>query len=254
MLLRSLACFGVLAFAAPTLSAQNSPEAWVSRLHALKKKPVTLSSLQTMERNGIQQSAVGTLAILDLDHFRVSTEMTISGKGMDHPIVRTMVNVGDGEYFWMQAIEQGQSQVGRLPLNEWAERAKKSGGAFSSIHPVDFVLQLIEYVDLEEAKLDEKTVTLTGAFTEEAKSRLINDFRGGVPRTLTLVLDRETGFPASFEVRSYLLQLVHTKYEDVKFPKAKEMDPKLFLFDLPPGTRIQEAPKAPAPQGGNTKK
>ncbi len=238
----------VVGVVAPSL-AQESPEAWISRLNTVVDKPIEVHQEMMRDANGAKFTTKSDFVIADDKHFKVSTEQINEGPGDDGVIVKSTVlleNLADGEWLWMKFTDplSGQGQVRRVALKELGAKASAAGSNFTEIHPAGFIIQLSEMVDFEEVEKDETTVTLKGKFTEEAKTKMIGGFRGGIPRDLTLVLDLKTAFPISFKVDSYHKVLIDGKFSKLKFLDVKKIDMKQFKFDIPKGVSFRD----PAPQ------
>ncbi|MDP6849725.1 MAG: hypothetical protein QF524_02170 [Planctomycetota bacterium] len=250
-----------LAFLATTLLSgvafsQDAPEAWLSRLRATKKSPVEVTQTMTMDLNGATQSSFGKLTYMDDLHFRITMDITLEGGGLEKPAKRSMINVGDGTWMWMEANDHmfNQAQVRRMKLSELKAMAIKQGRAFTTHHPSDRILELADYADFESVELSDTEVFMSGEFSEDSKGRLINDFRGGIPRTLEVRLDRKTGFPKSYVVKSYHKVLVQFNYTDVKFLNPKKLDMKVFEYQVPEGVVFTEPTPLPSTPTPNSKK
>ncbi len=237
----SFLAVAILSNASP---AQDAPEAWLSRLRATKKRPVEVTQTMAMDLNGASQNSIGKLLYFDDMHFRITMDITLEGGGLEKPAKRSMLIVGDGTWMWMEARDHmfEQAQVRRMKLADLKATAIKQGRAFTTHHPSDRILEFADYVDFQTVKLSDTEVFLKGEFSEESKSRLINDFRGGIPRALEVRLDRKTGFPVSYEIKSYHKSLVRFGYTEVNFLDVKKLDMKLFHYDPPEGTTFFEPP------------
>jgi len=239
-----LAPFLLALFSAPAI-AQESPQAWLSRLNTVVSRPIEAKQSMTRDANGTTFITETSFLIADKNHFRVSTSQKIEGRDEQGEPVTSVVellNVADGSWLWMQVTDpvSGQGQVRRVELKEMAGRAKAAGSNFTAMHPAAFILELCELVEFESVSLEKDRVILKANFSEDAKSKLIGGFRGGVPRTLTLVLDRQTAFPVHFTVDSYHKVLVDCTFTDIIFVDLKKIDENEFVFKVPDGLSFNQ--------------
>ena len=245
MITKTLAAAGLFLAGGSAVSAQDTPEAWLSRIAAAAERPVIADQEIEMFMTGVKSRGTGHLIIADRDHFRVEMTMTVEMKGMDSAVVSTSVNHGDGEHIWMENRHEASSygRVGKLPLEEFRRAAVENDLTFrGSFHPARRLLDLAAYVRFEgvEHDTEKATVTLRGKVTEEGKSKMINEFRGGIPQELIVEVDAETGFPISYQLNRFNFVLVSYRCSNIRHPDPSQIDMSQFRYELPEGMELTE--------------
>ena len=217
--------------AAPGL-AQETPEAWVSRLAAVSKKPVELEQGMTMTYRGTERVGEGELLFLDAEHFAIRMAVTITWPDQDQKVHTLRRTLGDGAKQWNEVtnLDTGEGMVQDLPFAQVKAFAK--GDVFQGrVHPAQQLLALLNYTGEQTVELSEDSVELVAEVSEQGKSKMVPLLGGVVPKKIVVVLDRETGFPRSWKIQRFTGETVlGYTFTKVRFPEADKIDRKRFVF------------------------
>ncbi len=246
-LLPAFAAGAVLLCAAPA-RAQDKPEAWVAKLQAIAEKPVEADFTKLIVLNHETRVSKGHLLFLDRDHFRIALHLRATSPAWKGKAAETdLLNLADGKTLWMAAIgpDLPEGQVRKQSLVEAHEHevGKKKPPA---LDPVSQLLAALEDTTLESVEVGPDKVVLKALYTEDAKVRLVPQFRGGIPNRLVAELDPKTAFPRSWKVNSNMKTIAKNTYSAVHFVVPEEVDPELFQFEGAENLKFHDPERASA--------
>ncbi len=238
---------GALLVFAPLASAQQDAAPWFEKMAKMAGKAMEadLTLVANSPRGRLQAS--GRLVVGDREHFQMDMVMEIDGTamGMQEPLKVSQTIVADGETLWihMENPMMGGTQVMKMSLAQ----ARKLGEEMSMGMPglsveggeVDMAAgigRLQKLADFQVVSENEKTVRLSGTLNEDGAEL----FSGGGMEadTISLVLDRATGFPVGMELAAGEETAMFLQLKNLRFPE--KVDLTKFRYTPPEGVAVMD--------------
>ncbi len=232
-------------------SAQETPEAWLSRLTAVANKPVETKQEMKFFIRGTEVSMKSELLFLDDKHFAVVSNIETYWPEQKQRVRTRRRTIGDGEKMWNEQtnLESGLGRHQEMSFDQ-VKAMSKNDLYRGKVHPVQQLLALLDQTEPDQVEEGEGMVTLTCMVNEEGKGKLVPMLGGVVPKEVVVEIDRKTGFPRSWQIRRYTGETVLSmSFPEVKFPEPKEIDRERFVF-RPAGEIIADAEPAAEEAGG----
>lgn len=237
------------ALAAPA-AAQDTPEAWISRMAAVAEKPVETKQSMKFFIRGTEVTMNSDLLFLDDKHFAIVADIETYWPEQEQRVRTRRRTIGDGKKQWneMTNLETGQGRHQEMSFEQVAALSKKDLYQ-GKVHPLQQLLVMLDYTDPEEIAAAGDLLTLTATISEEGKGKLVPMLGGVVPKELIIEIDRKTAFPRSWQIRRFTGETVlRMDFAEVRFPEPEKIDRARFVF-RPAGEIIEPPAEGGAADG-----